>query len=62
MKSGKFLNYLARIIKQGLNSFALLVHDVISTPKKSKLMNWIIEMNLVDLENVFLKLPIIGYA
>ena len=38
-----------------------LVHDVIFIPKKSKLMNWIMEMNLVNLENVFLKLPIIGY-
>ena len=40
-----------------------LVHDVIFIPKKSKPMNWIMEMNLVNLENVifFLKLPIIGY-
>ena len=53
MKSGKFLNYLACIIKQELNSFALLVHDVIFIPKNLKPMNWIMEMNLVDLENVF---------
>ena len=52
MKSGKFLNYLACIIKQELNSFALLVHDVIFIPKKLKPMNWIMEMNLVNLENV----------
>ena len=30
-----------------------LVHDVIFIPKKSKPMNWIMEMNLVILENVF---------